>query len=489
MRWLEPPLRDDGDQPNQYPVNAEAEQALLGTILRHNAALGSVREFLKAEQFGYRVHGRIFEAMLHLADRGVEVSPVTLKGFFEQDASLADIGGAQYLMQLAASAVTLINAPGYAATIVELAQRRELMIAAEDLHDRAARLAVDDSVAGQIEFFSDALGRIEQQTAFSETRSKPYRMLGEVTGEALGRAERAYQQKGNLIGIPTGIDALDKRILGWMQGNFYIIGGRPSAGKSAMLVTAIYAAARLGHGCYVWSGEMPGRIFANRLLAALTGISVARQNSGDLSATEWDDLIAAQATLAGWPVVIDDQSSVTPGILRNRIRAVHRKMPLGLIGIDYLQIMGGDTSDEAKETVPAASRGMRLLAKDLDVPVVALSQVKREVEARDDKRPHQADLLWSTALEQDSNVILTLYRDEFYLARSEPRRKPYEDDEKIAKRHAQWSAALEASRGKAELLVEKNRDGAWLGPVHARFDGARSLFEDLENWDRGERLW
>lgn len=472
-----------------YPVNAEAESSLLGAIMRNNSALGAVRDFLKPEHFSYPVNGQIYEAAAHLIDRGIEANPATLKGFFEQDKSLTEIGGAQYLTALAQSAVTLINAPGYAAAIVELSQRRELMRAAEELHNRASRMVLDDPVSGQLEYFSEYLSRVEAQTAFSDQRAKPHRMLSEVTQEALDRAQRAYQRRGELAGIPTGIEALDKRILGWMAGNFYIVGGRPSAGKSAMLVTAVYAAARCGHGCYIWSGEMPGRIFANRLLAALTGISVARQNSGDLSATEWDDLIQAQATLAGWPVVIDDQSSVTPSILRGRIKSLHRKMPLGLIGIDYLQIMGGDTSDESKETVPAASRGMRLLAKDLDVPIVALSQVKRDVETREDKRPRSSDLLWSTALEQDANVIVNIYRDEYYLVKSEPRRRPFEDDEKIAKRHAQWSSALDASRGKAEFLVEKNRDGGWIGTVQARFDGARSLFEDLTTWEHAERLW
>lgn len=483
-RWIQP-LREPSEA---YPSNSEAEQSLLGSIMRNNSALGAVRDYLKSEHFYYPAHVRVFEAMIHLNDRGVGISPVTLKGWFEQDSALYEIGGAAYLSQLAESAVTLINAPGYAATIVELAQRRQLMAAAEELHRRASRQVIDDPVSGQIEHFADQLAQIEQQTAFQESR-KPYRGLADVTYEALDRAQMAYQQKGRLVGISTGLADLDKRILGWLPGNFYILGGRPSAGKSAALVTAIVAAARDGHGCYIWSGEMPGRIFANRLLAALTGISVAKQNSGDLSAAEWNDLINAQATLATWPVVIDDQSDVTPSILRTRIKSVHRKMPLGLVGIDYLQIMGGDRGDEAKETVPQASRGMRLLAKELDVPVVALSQVKRDVEARDDKRPHQADLLWSSALEQDGNVIITIFREEYYLAKSEPRRKPYEDDEKIAKRHAQWSAALEACRGKAELLIEKNRDGDFCGTVHARFDGARSLFEDAGAWERSERLW
>jgi replicative DNA helicase len=481
-------LRGD-DEPNPYPVNAEIESALLGSIMISGAALGVVRDIIKPGHFGYQINGRIFEAMLHLADRGVGISPATLKGFLEQDAGPADFDIADYLVKVALSAVNVLNAAGYAATIVELAQRRELMIAAEELHDRASRQNLDDPVSGQIEFFSEALSRVEQEGAFWENRSKPYRSLDEVTDEALERAQRAYQAKGSLAGISTGIEALDKRIGGWMP-HLTIIGGRPSSGKSALAITAIYHAARSGHGVYFWSGEMPGRVVSNRLLAVETGISVAKQTRGDLDGREWEDLVHAQAMMASWPVVIDDQSSVTPAMLRQRVKAVHRKMPLGLVVIDYLQLMGGEHSDESKETVPAASRAMARLAKELDVPVVALSQVKREVDLRDDKRPHQADLLWSGALEADARTIIMVYRESYYLARSRPQRKPFEDDEKFSKREGQWNTALEAAHGRAELILEKDSEGGNLGTVHCRFDGARSLFEDLMTWEgRGERLW
>jgi replicative DNA helicase len=235
---------------------------------------------------------------------------------------------------------------------------------------------------------------------------------------------------------------------------------------------------------------MPGRIVSNRLLAVLTGISVAKQTRGDLNGQEWDDMVRAQQMMADWPVVIDDQSAATPGMLRQRIKGVHKKMPLGLVVIDYLQLMGGEGSDDSKETVPAASRAMARLSKELDVPVVALSQVKREVDLRDDKRPHQADLLWSGALEADARTILMVFREEYYLARSKPQRKPFEDEEKFSKRLGQWNSALEAAEGRAELLIEKDSEGGMLGTAHVRFDGARSLFEDLGSWEqKGERLW
>jgi len=457
--------------------------------MRSNPALGAVRDYLKAEHFFHPLNKQIYDAMLHLADRGVGISPPTLRGFFEQDFRLDEVGGAAYLSELAESAVTLINAPGYAATIVELAQRRALMAAAEELHNRASRQVIDDPVSGQIEYFADQLAQIEAQTAFGENRAKPHRFLNEIAYEALQRSQAAYQNKGKLAGISTGIEALDKRIGGWTPGNFTIIGGRPGQGKSAIATTITFHAARSGHAVYFWSGEMPGRIVTYRLFAALTGISVAKQSRGDLNQTEWHDLLQAQQTTMQWPVIVDDQSDVTPAVLRHRIKAVHRKMPLALVVIDYLQLMNGDHSDEAKESVPQASRAMRLLAKELDVPVVALSQVKREVDLRDDKRPHQADLLWSGSLEADAHTIIMVYRDSYYLARSEPRRKPFEDEEKYSKRHAQWSLALENAQGRAELIVEKDREGGRLGTAHVRFDGARSLFEDADAWNTAERLW
>ncbi len=472
------PLRD-GTEP-QLPANIPIEQNLIGAILINNAAYGRVSEFLLPEHFFEPVHRRLFEAIGKLIERGAPVDPVSLKNLFDQDASLVDIGGAQYLMRLAKSAVSITNVPFYGRTIHDLYLRRQLIAIGQDVVTEAFRQDLDDLAPAQIERATQKLFEL------GETGIQRRAMtIGEASQKSLDLTQQAYRDPA-ATGVRTGIASLDRIIGGFLPGDFDIIGGRPGQGKSAAMNSITWAALLAGKPVHIFSGEMTAEQLAARLMAALSGVSAGRQRRGDLELGDWDALMAAQAQMKDWPLLIDD-GPLTLARVRQAMRQEKRRLNTALVIIDYLQLMRIEGEESRYAEVGRISTGLKTAAKDLGLPIIALSQLSRRVEERDDHRPIISDLRDSGSLEQDADVIVMLYRAEVYLAKTEPQHKPNESDIDFQKRHSIWANALEGSRGKGELICGKVRHDQ-PGVAHVRFDGARSFFYD-ERLADDERLF
>ncbi|HVB15564.1 MAG TPA: DnaB-like helicase C-terminal domain-containing protein, partial [Stellaceae bacterium] len=461
------PLRVPPERP-AIPSNSAAEQSLIGSILLDNRTYEHIADRLYEEHFFTPVHGRIYAACGHLIAQGQVANPITLKTFFDRDAALIDIGGAQYLVRLAESAVTLVNASVYADTIIDCYRRRVMIALGEEIVTRAYQGQIEDPVDRQLD---EAGERIFDLADLSSSAARPRQVSGgDAVTISLESAQRAYREPGKLAGISSGITALDRLLGGFVGGDLYILGGRPGAGKSSLIGSLIWAAAEAQHPTILFSGEMTAPQFGARLLAAITGISTTRQRRGDLVPSDWERLTEAQRQIAGWPLLIDDGPMGLSRLQQQtrQWRRAHRTAA-ALVMFDYLQLISSGREESKFAEVGRVSKALKGLAKTLDVPVIAAAQLSRGVESRDDKRPMMSDLRQSGEVEEDADAIILLYRQEYYLSKSEPQLRVGEADTDLQKRHAIWSNALADARGKAEVLLAKSRHGPE-GTAHVRFD-------------------
>jgi replicative DNA helicase len=470
------PLRDpEPGRVPQPPANTEAEQALLGAILVNNVAHARVSEFLLPEHFSTAVHGRIYAAIGKLIERGEHASPVALKNRFDQEGALAEIGGAQYLVRLAECAVTIINAEHYGRIIHNLYKRRELATIGQDIVTDAYREDLDDLADEQIERAEKKLFELATASQ-SESRSAPN--AAAIKG-AIEQIERAY--KGQTTGIPTGLLDLEKKLGGLHRSDLVILAGRPSMGKTALAIDIALAAARTGHWVYFFSLEMSKEQLGMRQLAIVCGVSAERQRI-DPSREDMYAAIAAQDQLDGLKIQIDDSAILSVAQIHTRARRHQRQQGLGLIVIDYLQLLsGGDNRSREENRVQQISgitRGLKAVARELDVPVLALAQLSRAVEQREDKRPHLTDLRESGSIEQDADVVMFIFREEYYLARDQPQQRSTEKEADFRDRIADHDQKLRAAHELAEIIIAKNRHGG-IATVKARFDAQRTSFENL----------
>lgn len=473
------PLRGESSPP--LPVNVVAEQNLLGAILVNNAAYAASADIVRPEHFGTPVHGRIFESCGKLIERGIPANAVTLKNRFDQDAALEAIGGAHYLARLAIDAVTIINAPHYAVTIRDCWRRRELIGLAQDLVNRAYLADIDDPAEKIAESAGAALDALLAASGEAGRTEAPegLRPAAEAAKAALGRSEAAYKGEAQ-SGVMSGIDSLDRITGGFQRGDLIYIGKRPSMGGTAFCVTVALNAARAGKRVAFWSAEMNRTRIGHRMLAWLTGISTRTQRIGALAGDEWSRLIEAQRELDGLPLLIDDSAPIGASTIRRRARQAQQRGGLDLMLVDYLQLVRASDGHEdmpLRDSVPRVSGQLRDLAKELDLPIVCLAQLKPEIDQRENKRPLPSDIRWTGDAEQDAGMIAMLYRDEHYLENGEPRAAPGSDPLKADRLHADWANALADSRGRAEVIICKARDDS-RGTAHCAFDAARSLFFD-----------
>ncbi|MEQ8388282.1 MAG: replicative DNA helicase [Alphaproteobacteria bacterium] len=470
------------------PHNYEAEQALLGAILVRNAAFDRVSDFLQPEHFADPVHGRIFAAAMQLIARGQLANPVTLKGFFETDGELSKIGGQKYLARLAASAVTVINAADYGRTIHDLYLRRQLIALGEDVVNEAFETSIEQQATEQIESAEQRLFDL----ATAGTVEGGFQTFERSLQSAIQAAEHAYQRDGQLTGVSTGLRDLDGILGGLHSSDLVILAGRPSMGKTALATNIAYHAARThrtesrdgvpetvnGGVVGFFSLEMSAEQLATRILAEESGLSSDRIRRGDVSADGFQSLVQASAELAQLPFHIDDTPALTVSALRTRARRLKRTQGLDLVVIDYLQLLRptvGTRADNRVQEISDITRGLKALAKELNVPVLALSQLSRAVEQRDDKRPQLADLRESGSIEQDADVVMFIYREEYYLERKEP--SPGTTD------HATWQESMEKVHNLAEVIIAKQRHGP-VGRVTLHFAGASTKFSDYVRDDR-----
>lgn len=478
---------DDGTStisPNAFrrpPHSVEAEKALLGAVFVNNRAYEKVADFLHGEHFVLPEHGRIFDACARLIERGQLADPVTLKRYFDTDGGLLDIGGPAYLAELADSAVTVVNAGEYGRLVHDLFLRRRLIGLGEDLVNRAYDGDVEDTAEVQIEAAEQGL----YDLAAREGEGGPRPVRGGLL-EAIRRAEVAHRRDGALAGISTGLADLDALLGGLAPANLVIVAGRPAMGKTALATGMAWHAARRhaatggAEGAVVgfFSLEMSAAELAARLLAMETGASADRMRRGRLSNDEFAAMVRASQEIAHLPLFIDDTPALTIGALRTRARRLKREHGLGLVVVDYLQLMEASRQrqrDGRVQEVSEVSRGLKMVAKELDVPVVALSQLSRQVEARDPPRPKLSDLRESGTIEQDADVVMFVYREAEYHRRKKPERRTGETREAFAERMARWEETMEAVKHGAEVLLAKHRHGP-TGDVDLHFDGERTLF-------------
>lgn len=482
------PANDEGPGWRQLPRNVEAEKALLGAIFTNNRAYERISDFLQADHFWQPEHARIYASCQRLIEAGQIADPVTLKTILEQDAGLTAIGGPQYLADLAASAVTIINAGEYGRIIYDLHLKRELIALGEDMVNRAYGEDAETPATGQIEGAEQSLYDLATQGDY-EGGFEPFK---DSLTKAIQMADAAHKRDGALAGVTTGFRDVDALLGGLHPSDLLILAGRPSMGKTALATNiafnAAYAHKRTNgaEGAVVgfFSLEMSSEQLATRIISEQVQISSDAIRKGKITTPEFDRLSTIARELNTLPIYIDDTPALTVSALRTRARRLKRQHKLGLIVVDYLQLIAaphGSRADGRVQEVSEITRGLKTLAKELNVPVIALSQLSRAVEQRDPPRPQLSDLRESGSIEQDADVVMFIYREEYYMERKKPSHRADEDEAKYHERQARHEEALERVRNLADVIVAKQRHGP-IDDVTLQFQGEFTRFHDLDRF-------
>jgi replicative DNA helicase len=481
------------------PANLEAEAAFLGAVLIDNRLLEEMSVPLRPEHFFDPLHGRIFERVLVLLDKQMVVTPVTLKPYFEADEALKELGGTAYLARLTADGQGLLAPRELAQQIYDLALLRELVTVGRELVEGALDTSEDVEPMRQIEQAEARLFEIAEGAA-GGSESETFRS---ATGKALEMIETAINSGGHVSGKTSGFTSINDKTGGLHDSDLIILAGRPGMGKSSLATNIAFNCAdrflrdrndgidkSVGAGVALFSLEMSSDQLATRILAEQAGIPSEKLRMGKISREEFQDLSYASQRLADLPLFIDDTPALTIGALRTRARRLKRRNDIGLIVIDYLQLLQGSKNnrDNRVNEISEISRGLKTLAKELQVPVIALSQLSRAVEQRDDTRPMLSDLRESGSIEQDADMVWFIYREDYYVGAKEPKIPQGDGDVKAAEAHAAWASEMERVHGLAELIIAKQRHGA-TGKVRLRFEPKITRFTDLAEGDYGGGDW
>ena len=476
------------------PHNTDAEQALLGAILVNNEAIHRVSGFLHPEHFNQPVHGRIYEAALKLVERGQIADPTTLKNFFEYEGALTDIGGTQYLARLAASAVTIINAGDYGRVIHDLFLRRQLIRLGEEVVNTSYDCQADAPAAELIEQTEQHLFNLAEEGQYEGG----FQSFADCQTSAITMMEAARKRDAATSGVATGLHDLDRLLGGLHASDLIVLAGRPGMGKTALATNIAYYAANARRldidanggenpkdGAVVgfFSLEMSAEQLATRILSEETGIPSEKLRRGQISEEDFRAVARESQNLSRLPFFIDDTPALSIAALRTRARRLKRTHKLSLVVVDYLQLLrpaGRSNPDRRVQELGEITQGLKALAKELDLPILALSQLSRAVEQREDKRPQLADLRESGAIEQDADVVMFIYREEYYLARSEPNRRTDEESDKFNSRYEKWFSHLKEIENLADIIVAKQRHGP-IGNLSLQFSRETTKFHNLES--------
>ncbi|QDB98981.1 replicative DNA helicase [Mesorhizobium sp. 8] len=468
----------------EAPNNIEAEQALLGAMLVNNDAFYRVSDFLKASHFYEPLHRKIFEVSAELIRMGKMANPVTIKTFLPADEKVGDMTVAQYLARLAAEAVTVINAADYGRAIYDLATRRALITVGEDMVNIAYDAPVDMAPRDQIE---DAERRLFE-LAETGRYDGGFESFTDAVKTAVDMANAAYMRDGHLSGIATGLRDLDARMGGLQPSDLIVLAGRPGMGKTSLAtniafnIAEAYVPAQQADGTFkaanggvvgFFSLEMSSEQLATRIISEQTEIPSSKIRRGEISEHDFEKLVACSQTMQKLPLYIDQTGGISIAQLAARARRLKRQRGLDVIVIDYIQLMTGSSkraSENRVQEITEITTGLKALAKELSTPIIALSQLSRQVESRDDKRPQLSDLRESGSIEQDADVVIFVYREEYYLKNKEPKLGTEE--------HIKWETDMNEARGKAEVIVAKQRHGP-TGTVGLAFQGEFTRFSDL----------
>ncbi|MDC1095070.1 replicative DNA helicase [Planktomarina temperata] len=478
---LQPPANEVA--PLGVPHSIEAEQQLLGAILTNNGLFDRVAQILRAEHFYDPVHARIFETAAARIAKNNLASPVTLKAFLEDDAGLAELGGPAYLMRLAGAAISSFAVRDYAEMIYDLAIRRELIEVGNDIAAKAARVDVQSEPKEQIVEAEQKLYALAEQ---GQTEQGFQSFLTAVT-DAVKVANAAYQREGGLAGVSTGLIDMDKKLGGLHRSDLLILAGRPSMGKTSLATNIAFNIARAYKKGITTSGEegavdggvvgffsleMSAEQLASRILSEVAEIPSNQIRRGDFTESEFRRIVDAAKELEAAPLFIDDTPALPISQLAARARRLKRSHGLDALFVDYLQLVRGTGRSENRvNEISEITMGLKAIAKELDIPVVALSQLSRQVENREDKRPQLSDLRESGSIEQDADVVMFVFREEYYKEREKP------GDHELDKM-GQWQEEMERLHGKAEVVIGKQRHGP-IGTVELSFEGQFTRFGNL----------
>lgn len=474
------------------PANLAAEQALLGALLANNLAYERVSDFLLPEHFVDGIHGRIYGAIRRRAEAGQLADAVTLKAEFEHSGVLEEVGGTAYLAQLVAAMVGVINAGEYGRIIHDAWLRRQLVEIGETVVNNAFGAEPELDGAGQVEAAEQSLfdlaahGRTDSGFVTFET----------ALAQAIGAAERAFHRTGHVSGLATGLRDLDKKTGGLHPSDLLILAGRPGMGKTALATKIAFGAARalLGEAhskdqhansasCVaIFSLEMSAEQLATRLLAEESRVSGDSIRRGQIAQRDFDRFVQVAREVGSLPLQIDDTPAITLSAMRTRCRRLKRTRGLALVVVDYLQLMRpppGARPENRVLEVSQITQGLKALAKELAIPVLACSQLSRAVESRDDKRPQLSDLRESGSIEQDADLVMFVYRDEYYLKQREPKQMAFATEDKYREAHDKWKRDMDTVHNRAELLIEKQRHGP-TGKVDLFFEDDFTRFADLD---------
>ena len=458
---------------------------MLGAILVNNEAHDRVSAFLDPAHFYDPLHAQIFETAAKLIASGKQATPITLRTFFENAAPIDQATTVpQYLGRLAVNATTVINAHDYGRTVYDLALRRQLIVIGEDMVNGAYDSTVDSTPDSQIEEAENRLYALAENGKYGQG----FRGFGTALTHAIEMANNAYQRQGGLSGISTGLRDLDSKMGGLQSSDLIVLAGRPSMGKTALVTNIAFNVAKAfrsekqadgsekavdGGVVGFFSLEMSAEQLATRILAEQAEISSEKIRRGMIDEKEFKRLVGTSQEMAQIPLFIDQTGGISIAQLAARARKLKRQRGLNLLIVDYLQLLTGSakrSSEGRVQEVTEITTGLKALAKELEVPVIALSQLSRQVEQREDKRPQLSDLRESGSIEQDADVVMFVFREEYYVERTKPAEGTAEFQE--------WMAKMQMVSGKAEVIIGKQRHGP-VGTVTLSFEGQYTRFGNL----------
>ena len=462
--------------------NIEAEQTILGTIILNNEYLTKVSEFLLAEHFYDPAHQRIYEQIVHNVEKtNIVANKVTLKQFFNNDEIVKANGGANYMSTLLAQASAIVNIADYGRLVQDLALKRELVMIGENIVNKAYNLSEESSGTEQIELAEGTLFSLSNKGGVKSD----FTNISVSLKQTLENTLIARKRDSHISGISTGLADLDKILSGLQNSDLLILAGRPSMGKTALAINlAVNACKNLNKDIKdekdkkavgFFSLEMAADQLSARILSMESSINATKFRTGNINDMEWEAIAARSAEIEKWPFFIDDTPALSISALRTRTRRMIRKHNLAFILIDYLQLVKGSSKKSSENRVQEISeitQGLKAIAKEFNIPVMALSQLSRAVEQRDDKRPQLSDLRESGSIEQDADVVAFIYRESYYLERKQP---PESDVAKFE----EWKEQVDNVRNVSEVIIAKQRNGP-VGSVNLYFDAEFTRFSNLD---------
>ena len=459
----------------KLPSNIEAEQALIGSVLVNNDIIDEISTIINEKEFYDPLHSKIYELIQKLHNKGMIANPITLKNSFQSEDSLAEVGGTEYLVKLTRFSSSVKQCIDYAKIIHEKFVKRELVKISENLSEESLDESLEKSGEDIIQNTEKLLFDLAERGAFSQSYSE----FGKALDLTLEMATNAMKNDQGIVGIPTGLTDLDERLGGLHKSDLVIIAGRPSMGKTALATNIAFYAAKKNSDANkksvvaFFSLEMSSEQLSTRIVSEQSRIKSNDIRRGKITEEEMNRLIETSRNIHELPMLIDETPAITISTLSNRARRIKRLHGLDLIVVDYIQLMsaGSRRYDGRVQEISEITQGLKALAKELNVPVLALSQLSRAAEQRDDKRPQLSDLRESGSIEQDADVVMFVYREEYYLERKEPKLGSIE--------HAEWQSKMNEILGSADIIIGKQRHGP-TGNVKVEFEAIYTKFKDIQ---------